>query len=323
MRICVLGKRRSVTGWLEAAATAWRHAGHDVLTVNFRDSRLHPALERALFSPGIGAPRAAVLARRVRAFTPDLIVAIDAFATPGSLLERLRAAPGLPPLFGWVGDEFGDDAAERAAAFAAIGYTDSGFVAVHERLGLRAEAFYLPHAANSMLTNDAAPGGPRSPRMVFIANRTPLRLATLQRLREPVVLHGAGWQPMRGSIHELHIHRVPTEGLAAIYRAHAATLNIRNETHVLAGLNQRNFDPCLCGAAVATDPQADLDRCFEPGAEVLVWRNSGEIDEISARLRREPGWAASIAERGRRRVLADHTYAARLHSFTTRAGPVS
>ena len=320
MRICVLGKRRSVTGWLEGAATAWRRGGHDVMVAIFRDSRLHPALERALFAPAIGAPRAAALVRRVRAFAPDLMVAIDAFAAPASLLEGLRAASGLPPLFGWVGDEFGADAAERAAAFAAIGYTDSGFIAAHERLGLRAEAFYLPHAANPVLAEGAAPHEARSPRLVFVANRTPLRLATLQQLREPVVLHGAGWQPLRGGIHELHIRRVPTEGLAPIYGSHAATLNIRNETHVLAGLNQRNFDPYLCGVAVVTDPQADLERCFDPGTEVLVWRETAEIDAISARLRREPGWAAAVAECGRRRVLAEHTYAARLRSFTGRAG---
>lgn len=322
MRICLLGKRRSVTGWLEGTAIAWRQAGHGVMTAIFRDSRLHPALERALFAPGLGAPRAAALVRRVRAFAPDLIVAIDAFAAPLSLVAGLAASPGLPPLFGWVGDEFGDDVVDRAPAFAAIGYTDSGFLAAHTRLGLRAEAFYLPHAANPMLADAPPRRGARSPTMVFIANRTKLRLATLERLREPVVLYGAGWQSMRGGIHDVHLRRVPTERLAPIYHAHAATLNIRNETHVLAGLNQRNFDPYLCGAAVVTDPQADLERCFEPGAEVVVWREAGEIDEISARLRREPDWAAAIAERGRRRVLADHSYAARLRCFVSRAGLV-
>lgn len=320
MRICVLGKRRSVTGWLEATAAAWRDAGHAVLPVIFRDSRLHPALERALFSPRIGAPRTAALVRRVRTFAPDLIVAVDAFATPLSLLTELRATPGLPPLFGWVGDSFDETAIPQANAFSVVGYTDSGFLALHAKHGLRAEAFYLPHAANPMLAGNPAAAGPRNETMVFVANRTPHRLATLQQVREKLVLYGAGWQAMQGGIHEVHLHRVPVEGLGAIYRAHRAVLNIRNETHVLAGLNQRNFDPYLCGAVVVTDPQTDLERCFAPGTEVLVWHEAAEIDALASRLRQNPAWAAEIAERGRRRVLAEHTYAARLASFARHAG---
>jgi Glycosyl transferases group 1 len=319
MRICVLGKRGSVVGWVDGAVAAWRGDGHVVMPAIFRDARLHPALERALFAPRLGAPRAALLARRVRAFAPDLIVAIDAFSTPLSLLARLRATPGLPPLLGWVGDRFEDYARERAAYFAAIGYTDSGLLSLHAEMELRCEAFYLPHAANAMFAA-GTPTGRRAEKMVFVANPTPQRVATLRALREPVALHGPGWQEVVGGVHEVHLHRVPLDGVGALYRAHAAVLNIRNETHVLAGLNQRNFDPFLCGAAVVTDPQPDLQRCFELGTEVLVWREPVEIDEFSARLRREPGWAAAVAAHGRRRVLADHTYAARLAGLVRVAG---
>jgi hypothetical protein len=320
MRICVLGKRGSIIGWLDGAVAAWRAAGHTVLPAIFRDARLHPALERALFSPRIGAPRAGVLARRVRAFGPELIVAVDAFSTPVSLLDRLRATPGLPPLIGWVGDRFGDYARERAPYFAAIGYTDSGLLAVHAEMGLRSDAFFLPHAAREVAGGAVATAGPRAAKMVFVGNPTPQRLATLSALREPVALHGPGWGGMQGGVHEVNVHRVPLDGLAALYCAHAAVLNMRNETHVLAGLNQRNFDPFLCGAAVVTDMQPDLQRCFDAESEVLVWREPAEIDAISVRLRQEPDWAAAVAERGRRRVLAEHTYEARLASLARLAG---
>jgi spore maturation protein CgeB len=319
MRICVLGKRGSIVGWVEGAVAGWRAAGHDVLPVIYRDARLHPALERALFSEAIGAPRAALLARRVRAFRPDLIVAPDAFSTPLSLLARLRAVPGLPPLFGWVGDMFGDYAAARAPSFAAIGYTDSGLLAEHARRGLGPEAFYLPHAANAMMAT-GAPDVARAARLVFVANPTPGRIAIVSDLREPVALHGPGWSALPTGPHEVHAQRIPLDAVGALYRAHRAVLNIRNETHVLAGLNQRNFDPFLCGAAVLTDAQPDLERCFAPGREVLVWRTPADIDEFSARLRREPDAIAEVAENGRRRVLAEHTYAARLAAFARLAG---
>jgi spore maturation protein CgeB len=319
MRICVLGKRGSVIGWVEAAVAAWRASGHAVLHAVFRDSRLNPSLERLLYAQRFGAPRATALVRHIKAFAPDLIVAIDAFSTPPTLLARLRAVPDLPPLLGWVGDGFGDYARRIAPYFDAICYTDSGLISLHTDFGLPCAAHYLPHAAN-MLLQAAVPAKACRHELVFVANPTAHRQATLVQLREPVVVHGPGWHLMAGTVHEVHARRVATGLLGEIYRAHAAVLNIRNETHVLAGLNQRNFDPFLCGAAVLTDPQPDLERCFDPDREVLVWRDPAEIDEVSARLRREPTWAARVATNGLRRVRDEHTYAARLSSLARLSG---
>lgn len=320
MRICVLGKRGAITGWMDGVIAAWRAAGHTIMPIVVRDPRLHPALEKLLFSPRIGAPRAAALVRRIRTFRPDLMVAVSAFATPLSLLERLRRVPGLPPLFGWVGDLFDAHAGEQAPHFDAIGYTDSGLVSLHAKRGLRTEAFYLPHAANAALGADCAPAGPRGADLVFVGNPTPQRLTMLGQLREPVVLYGPGWGTLRDGVHDVHQGRVPLAKLGEVYRAHAAVLNIRNETHVLAGLNQRNFDPFLYGAAVLSDRQPDLERCFDLDLEVAVWNEPAEVDAFAARLRREPAWAATIAERGRKRVLSEHTYAARLAAFARLAG---
>jgi cyanophycinase-like exopeptidase len=59
----------------------------------------------------------------------------------------------------------------------------------------------------------------------------------LRQLRAPVVLYGGGWGVLPDTIHDIHPQRVPLGRLAQIYHAHPAVLNIRNETHVLAGLN--------------------------------------------------------------------------------------
>jgi spore maturation protein CgeB len=315
MRICVLGKRGSVVGWVEGAVAGWRTAGHTVLPVIYRDTRMFPALEQALFSELVGAPRAVLLARRIRAFAPDLIVAPDAFSAPPSLLARIRRIPDPPPMIGWVGDLFGEPARQRAAYFDAVGYTDSGLVALHSDMSLPTDAFFLPHAANPLLGEGEWTGAKRRPRLVFVGHPTPERLATVRALRQPVDLHGPGWDVVRGGVHVVNARRIPLGRVGSLYRAHAAVLNIRNEKHVLNGLNQRHFDAFLCGAALISDPQTDLDHCFDIGSEVVVWREPAEIDAISARLRSDPDWAARLAANGRKRVLAEHTYAARLLSL--------
>jgi spore maturation protein CgeB len=104
--------------------------------------------------------------------------------------------------------------------------------------------------------------------------------------------------------------------LRGVYGRHLAALNIRNERNVLSGLNQRNFDPLLAGAALITDDQPDLARCFDPGTEVLVWRDLDDLNAQYARILAAPAEAAALAARGRQRVLAEHTYGARLKTLT-------
>jgi spore maturation protein CgeB len=66
---------------------------------------------------------------------------------------------------------------------------------------------------------------------------------------------------------------------------------------------------------VVTDHQADLERCFEPGREVLAWLDLDQLNAMHARLIADPDYAADIGQAGRRRVLAEHTYSRRLEAL--------
>jgi spore maturation protein CgeB len=239
---------------------------------------------------------------------PDLILAIGGFHAPAPFLRRLAALDGRPPLAGWVGDLFDESAREAAALYDLVAYTDSGLMARHARLGFASRAIFLPHAAN--LATAAPPTTNRSPRMVFVANATPGRQAMIEAIVAPVTVYGPGWR--RAPPHDIHPGRIAHAAVAGVYARHLAALNVRNEKNVLFGLNQRSFDPCLSATPLVTDDQADLDRCFDPGSEVLIWRDAVELNVAYDRLRRFPEEAARIGEAGRRRVLAEHGYTHRL-----------
>lgn len=81
-------------------------------------------------------------------------------------------------------------------------------------------------------------------------------------------------------------------------RAAKVRLNVRNEFHVIGGLNQRTFEPMASGTPVLNDDMADLERCFEPGKEILVYRNLDELRHWHDRLTGDPAFAASIGEAG-------------------------
>lgn len=312
MKLFVLGKLGSITQWTESSISGFRAAGHDVRLGVTRNPNMHPAIDRLLLARWAGVPRAAHISRAIAEFSPDLIVAVAAYLAPLPLLQHVAALPNRPPLLGWVGDRFSVADRHAAELFDAVAYTDTGLLALHGELGFTSPAAFLPHAVNSRLDQGVADGRSRELSMVFVANPTPYRLALVGQIRTPMRLYGPGWQRLRSTDHRIDPRRIGLDELGAIYRSHLAVLNVRNEGNVLNGLNQRHFDPYLAATPVVADDQADLSRCFEPGREILVYRDAEELNDIYARLRREPDRAAAIGEAGRKRVLAEHTYAQRL-----------
>lgn len=313
MRVFALGKVASITHWLEDFVVALRHQGHEVEVGATRDPRLSQAIEVLTLSPAIGSPMAALLARRVRRFAPDLIVAIGAFHIPPVVVETIAAIRGRAPFVGWVGDLFEEAAASAGALLDLVAYTDSGLAARHQAFGIRSEAIFLPHAVNPYRTQPNI--SRRNERMVFVASPTAHRRSVVRSLAAPISLYGRGWTAFPGVDHDVHPRRVKPRALGDLYARHLAAFNVRNEHNVLAGLNQRNFDPYLFDTPVVTDDQGDLERCFAPGEEVLVYRDAEELNDLYGKLRSDRAWAASLGASGRRRVLADHTYARRLETM--------
>ena len=259
---------------------------------------------------------AAEIAAQAKRFEPDLILAIGGFHTPPAVLQALRDCKIAVPIVGWVGDAFGPEAAPLAALYDLVAHTDSALKARHRDLGFVSPTLWLPHAANP---HRAAPPARRANEIVFVGAASPERRHTIEALAEPIVLYGPGWSNPSG-LSRVRAGRVPHGRLAAIYASHAASLNIRNAANVVAGLNQRNFDPFLFGAAVIGDDQPDLARCFEVGEETLVFASAAELNALHTQVKREPGWTAAIAAKGLARIQAEHTFAHRLKAVMSALG---
>jgi spore maturation protein CgeB len=306
VKLFVLGKRGSIVRWFEDSVIGFRAAGHDVRCATTRDSRLSRGVDAALL-----APRAAWIRHQIERFRPDRIIAILPYPMPGAILREVAGLKGRPPILGWVGDLFSAADQGHADLLDGVAYTDTGLLKLHHAFGFKPPAIYLPHAASPRL----GPGpdhADRRQQMVMVANPTPHRQYVVDRIDSPMRLFGPGWTQSPSGRHDIHARRVGTSELRDLYRSHRAVLNIRNESNVLLGLNQRHFDPYLAATPVVSDDQADVVECFEPGAEMLVYRDADGLNEIYARLRREPGFARAIGEKGRRRVLHEHTYQQRL-----------
>lgn len=80
-------------------------------------------------------------------------------------------------------------------------------------------------------------------------------------------------------------------------------------------VNMRVFEAVASGALLVTDPADGLDELFTPGEEIVVYKDE---DDAMAKIRHylaDDAAREAIADRGRERALAEHTYARRLETM--------
>ncbi|MDS4069134.1 MAG: glycosyltransferase [Candidatus Competibacter sp.] len=321
VRILLLGKRGSLVLWLENLARACRRLGHATRVFAINGNSLASRL-RVKWQGRAAASAGWMLAgfeRTLADFRPDLIVVAGVFGVPLEYYRILHEWPRRPVIAGLVGDRFSADGRERANRCDRLYYTDTRFFKDAGEAGFTAAGRYLPLAVDPELFR---PGfGPRRAEVLFVASRTEFREAVVRGLETPARIVGTDWSALaRDGYHRVQNRKIGRPRLIRLYQRHLAVLNVRNEANVEHGLNQRSFEPLACGAVVLNDDLLDLPRCFEPGREILVYRDREELNALVARLRREPDFGARVVAAGRRRILAEHTYRHRVETILNDLG---
>ncbi len=154
----------------------------------------------------------------------------------------------------------------------------------------------------------------------FLGNRLPDRearvdeflLATARLLPDrSFVLGGAGWDDKVVPPNVQRVGHVGTAAHNAFFASGLTTLNINRDSMVRTGFSPptRVFEAAGAQACLITDRWDGIEQFLEPGREILVASTAREVAEILKGL--TPGRAQRIAEAGRRRILAQHTYAQR------------
>ena len=316
LRILLLGKRGSLVLWLENLYRACRRLGHPARIFAINGDTWHTRL-RAKWQGRKAATADWMLTRFTRtlaAFHPDLVIVAGVFGVPLDYYRMLHDLPRRPWIIGMVGDRFPMDSRERADHCDRLYFTDTCFFQDAEQAGFTAPSRYLPLAVDPEIFRPGSVS--RCSELLFVASRTEFREAVVRGLSESARVIGTDWSGLaQDSFHRVLNRKIGRRSLIQLYQRHQAVLNVRNEANVEHGLNQRSFEPLACGAVVLNDPLVDLPLCFEPGREILVYRDADELNALVSRLRREPGFAMKIAGAGRQRVLAEHTYGHRVKTI--------
>ena len=113
----------------------------------------------------------------------------------------------------------------------------------------------------------------------------------------------------------LRVEHIPPASHRQFYNAQKFTLNVTRRDMIRAGYSPsvRLFEAAACGTPIISDCWPGLEEIFEPGREILLSGSSGETLDL---IRRMPSSERrQIGLRACRRVLAEHTSAARAAQF--------
>jgi len=319
---------------------ALRAMGHEVEPFDFRRGRLLGSragglikkAARLFLGPSVPRPAAVsamegarmnreLLAAAER-FRPDVMLALLGDGITAGTLDRLRAAgtrtinwfpdsvlaPSRRVLLSEVASHydhfFGIDSAEafclaglkaRRVATLPLGCCPS----VHRRMELTS-------AERSEYGSELA----------FVGTVKFVRAGLLAAISDLGLGIWGNWQreepALKGCYRDKHVFG---EEAVKIYNAAKIVVDIHehfNEDQELFNVTPRVFEVPACGALLLTNYNPALAGLYEPGTELVCYKDAADLREKVKYYLVRPAERAAIAERGRLRALREHTYALRM-----------
>ena len=126
---------------------------------------------------------------------------------------------------------------------------------------------------------------------------------------------GNGWADKPLPANMRFLGHVYTRDHNAFNSTPLAVLNVSRDSMAAIGFSPatRVFEAAGAGACLISDSWEGIDSFLEPDAEILVAKDGDEVARHLAEL--TPAKAKRIGSAARRRVLAHHTYAARVRTL--------
>lgn len=316
-------EKRPLAAFLEEADVRSRSAPRpveytpSVFFVNYRfqtcgdvfATGLHHAAEALGLSYGGADWDDPALARKVAAFSPDLLFVVHGRRFTQRWVGRIDH----PNTAVWLVDEpyEVDDTAAYSPRFGAVFLNDYATLARHHN------AHYLPVAYDPALHFD--PGEPRDHDVGFIGGHSPRRERMLTALLDAGSLSyvvGGPWRSKRLRAVTL-ADWLPPEETARLYRRTKVVVNVFRERHHYnaAGieartLNPRVYEALACGAALVTEPRDEVARLFP--ALPCFTDPDGLVRDVETLLS-DPSKRAGVLD-SCRESLAAQTYQHRLQT---------
>ncbi len=144
------------------------------------------------------------------------------------------------------------------------------------------------------------------------------RLGCVKRLLpfSPLIVGDAGWDDLlpAGGSHRRLAELSYYDDLPGFYPLSQVNFNCTS-LQMKGAANQRVFDVPASGSFLLTDRRRQMEELFELDSEMAVFEKPEDIPHLLRRWLDDPEGRARVAEAGRRRVLAEHTYDHRMSAL--------
>ncbi len=129
---------------------------------------------------------------------------------------------------------------------------------------------------------------------------------------DPHLYGDAGWLSVVKKGKGIYKGRINNRiNLPALYSGSAINLNI-TVPQIRNSFSHRAFEIPACGGFLLSDYRPEAENFFEIGKEIVCFKNVKELKDKTRYFIDHPKERKAIAERGRKRVLDEHTYKHRL-----------
>ncbi|WP_320170136.1 glycosyltransferase [Maridesulfovibrio sp.] len=134
----------------------------------------------------------------------------------------------------------------------------------------------------------------------------------------PLVVGDAGWKNLLGVSGWRYLPSLDYyDDLPAFYPMSKVSFNCTSR-QMKGAVNQRIFDVPACGGFVLTDYREQMENLFEPGSEIIAYRNVDEIPQLLEKWLADAEGRSRISAAARRRIFAFHTYEHRMQDIISK-----
>lgn len=352
-RILVVGPDTNF-GWTESTARALEAMGCAVSTIFYNrlpfrqelkgarrilgeqgSTRLleAPQWVRGIYSRLLTVQRIRRVIRAARTVRPDIVLILKGDSFTPAMLRKLKAATQALLAIWWTDHPFMIAEFRRpwplvpscVPLYDHCFVFDRSYESILREAGARAVSF-LPCAADPDLfvpqelevADQVAYGASVSFIGAYYKSRAPIISALAD---EPDLrVWGPGWKQWPGAKLNGLAGKLKGEArfhseTCKIYNASLVNLNLHHPQSQVAGLNCRAFEILASGSFELTNYVPGMEELLEPGREVAVFHSPSEAVELTRYYIKAADERRRMAEYGRRRVLAEHTYRHRMQSL--------
>ncbi len=314
---------------------AFTEIGHDADLFTYNDERISSRLpflrkiERAIIGKA--------LIKKISDFKPQFILVIKGDRIPLEIIREIKEKFKLPVANYWIDDPDSIDVSRKISPNYDYFFTnDPDAVQVHKESGCSHVKFlsfgFLPDLHKKIQLSEEEHKEYES-EICFAGSVSEGRIKVLEELSN---FNLKIWSPRYvysfKKEYQIEKNKLPSssplyskftdravwnEELVKVYNASKIVLNIHSPQTVPI---MRDFEVTGCGAFLMTDDARSLKTMFNPGEEIIFYKNIEELKDLVKFYLSHSREREEIARKGNLRAHRDHTYARRMEELISFTG---